>query len=100
MSEQIVSELMRQYVYRLAKGGHRADGRALDEPRKLTVQTGYVKTAEGSARLKLGGTEVLVGIKMAPGAPYPDTPRSGVLSTSVELIPMAKIGRASCRERV
>lgn len=89
MSEEIVSELMRQYVYRLAKGGHRADGRALDEPRKLTVQTGYVKTAEGSARLKLGGTEVLVGIKMAPGEPYPDTPRSGVLSTSVELIPMA-----------
>ncbi|MGQ0797539.1 MAG: exosome complex protein Rrp42 [Methanobacteriota archaeon] len=89
MSEEIVSELMRQYIYRLAKAGHRADGRALDEPRKLTVQKGYVKTAEGSARLKLGGTEVLVGIKMAPGEPYPDTPDTGVLSTSVELIPMA-----------
>ncbi|HKZ90138.1 MAG TPA: exosome complex protein Rrp42 [Thermoplasmata archaeon] len=89
MSEEIVSELMRQYVYRLAKAGQRADGRALAEPRPLSVQTGYVKTAEGSARVKFGTTEVLVGVKMAPGVPYPDTPNSGVLSTSVELIPMA-----------
>jgi exosome complex component RRP42 len=89
MSEEVVSELMREYVNRLAKVGQRTDGRALDEPRKLTVQTGFTKTAEGSARLRLGGTEVLVGIKMLPGQPYPDTPNSGVLSTSVELIPMA-----------
>lgn len=89
MSEQVVSELMRAYVYRLAKTGERADGRALDEPRKLTVQTGFAKTAEGSCRLQLGNTQVLVGIKMSLGEPYPDTPNTGVLSTSVELIPMA-----------
>ncbi len=89
MSEEIVSELMRDYVYRLAAGGQRADGRRLDEPRKLTIETGLIKTAEGSARVKLGNTEVLVGIKMSTGEPYPDTPNTGVLSTSVELIPMA-----------
>ena len=89
MSEEIISDLMRDYVYRLASSGQRADGRALDEPRKLTVETGFAKNAEGSARVKLGNTDLLVGVKMAVGTPYPDTPNTGVLSTSVELIPMA-----------
>lgn len=89
MTGEIVSELMRAYVYRLAKTGQRADGRALDEPRALSVETGFVKTAEGSCRVRLGNSQVLVGIKMSLGEPYPDTPNTGVLSTSVELIPMA-----------
>jgi len=67
----------------------RVDGRRLDEPRKVSVARSFVKTAEGSARVKLGNTDVLVGIKMSVGEPYPDTPNTGVLSTSVELIPMA-----------
>src|SRR5216117_1226464 len=89
MSEEIVSELMRAHVYRLASTGQRVDGRRLDEPRKLSVARTFVKTAEGSARVQLGNTDVLVGIKMSVGEPYPDTPNTGVLSTSVELIPMA-----------
>src|SRR5207302_997886 len=69
--------------------GQRVDGRRLDEPRKVSVARTFVKTAEGSARVKLGNTDVLIGIKMTVGEPYPDTPNTGVLSTSVELIPMA-----------
>src|SRR5439155_827010 len=83
------SELMRAHVYRLASTGQRVDGRVLDEPRKVAIQRSFVKTAEGSARVKLGNTDILVGIKMSVGEPYPDTPNTGVLSTSVELIPMA-----------
>ena len=89
MSEEIVSDLMRSHIYELAKRGERTDGRALDEPRKLTLERSYVGTAEGSARAKLGNSDVLVGIKMTVGTPYADTPNSGVLSTSLELIPMA-----------
>src|SRR3990172_4762453 len=89
MAEEVVSELMRAHVYRLASTGQRVDGRALDESRKVTLERGFVKTAEGSARVRLGNTDVLVGIKMSVGVPYADTPNSGVLSTSVELIPMA-----------
>ena len=86
---EIVSELMREHIYRMAAQGKRADGRARDEPRKLVVQKAYVSTAEGSARVQLGKTDVLVGVKMSVGAPYADTPNSGVLSTTAELIPLA-----------
>src|SRR5437879_4811957 len=89
VGEEIVSEWMRAHVYRLASTGQGVDGRVLDEPRKVAIQRSFVKTAEGSARVKLGNTDILVGIKMSVGEPYPDTPNTGVLSTSVELIPMA-----------
>lgn len=89
MSEAVVSDLMRAYVYRLAEKGERVDGRAFDEPRKITIQRSFVKTAQGSARVKLGNSDVLVGIKMSVGEPYPDTPNTGVLSTSVEMVPLA-----------
>src|SRR5256885_10263113 len=80
---------MREHINKLAASGKRSDGRAFDEPRALVVQKNYIQTAEGSARVQLGNTDVLVGIKMSVGEPYPDTPNTGVLSTSVELIPMA-----------
>src|SRR5207245_9295379 len=62
MSEEIVSELMRAHVYRLASTGQRLDGRALDEPRKVSLERAFVKTAEGSARVTLGHTDGLGGI--------------------------------------
>ncbi len=89
MSNEVISELMREHVVKLVASGRRGDGRSLEETRKLTIQKNYVKTAEGSARVRLGNTDVLVGVKISTGEPYPDTPNSGVLTTSCELIPMA-----------
>ncbi len=89
MTAEVISELMREHIHKLAASGTRSDGRAFDEPRKIVVEKNYVKTAEGSARVRLGNTDVLVGVKIDVGEPYPDTPNSGVLSTSAELVPMA-----------
>lgn len=89
MSSEVVSELLREAIVKLAASGRRTDGRRPDEVRPLKIQKRYVKTAEGSARVWLGNTDVLVGVKIGTGEPYPDTPNSGVLTTSAELIPMA-----------
>ena len=89
MTAEVISELMREHIARLAASGKRSDGRGFDEPRKLVVQKNYIKNAEGSARVQLGNTDVLVGVKIDVGEPYPDTPNQGVLSTSAELIPLA-----------
>lgn len=89
MTVEIVSELTRNHIHRLASNGKRADGRAPDEYRPLTVEKGYVENAEGSARICLGNTDVLIGIKMDIGEPYADSPNKGVLITAAELIPMA-----------
>ncbi len=86
---EVISELTRNHIHRLASAGKRADGRPPDEFRPLKIEKDFVKSAEGSARVHLGKTDVLVGVKMDQGEPYPDTPNKGVLITSAELIPMA-----------
>ncbi|MBU2442958.1 MAG: RNA-binding protein, partial [Nanoarchaeota archaeon] len=57
----------------------RIDGRKNDEFRKITVETGIISTAEGSARVTCGDTEVIVGVKLDIGKPYPDKLDEGVL---------------------
>lgn len=69
--------------------GKRFDGRKLDEFRDITIETGISKNAEGSARVKMGKTEVLVGIKMNASTPYPDSPDKGNLMVTAELLPLS-----------
>ena len=89
MSELVVSEIKRKYLHKLAQANKRIDGRAFDEYRPIKIETNFVKKAEGSAKVELGNTKVLVGVKLEVGEPYPDSPDCGVLTTNAELIPMA-----------
>lgn len=85
----VISEIKEDYIYKLVGQGKRIDGRRFDEYRKITVGNNIASTAEGSARVKFGDTDVLVGVKMDVGEPFPDTPDTGILSTNAELVPMA-----------
>ena len=89
MSDDIIAEIRRDYIYNLAKKGERVDGRAFDEYRQIEVETRLIDRAEGSAKVKIGNTQVLVGIKIQPGEPFPDTPDQGAIITNVELAPLA-----------
>jgi exosome complex component RRP42 len=86
---EVVHELTRSHIQRLAEAGKRIDGRGLEEHRPLTVEKGYIESAEGSARVHLGATDLLVGVKMELGSPYADRPDSGVLIVVAELRPGA-----------
>ena len=69
--------------------GLRFDKRKNDEYRKVTVEYGISNSAEGSARVKMGDTEVICGVKLEVGTPYPDTPDQGTIIVGAELIPLA-----------
>lgn len=69
--------------------GARFDGRKLDQYRELQVSLDVSNKAEGSARVKLGNTEVVVGVKLEVGTPYPDSLDKGNLMVSADLLPMA-----------
>ena len=81
----LTSERIQEYL----NEGKRFDGRGLDEFREITIETGISKNAEGSARVKVGKTEVLVGIKMDVGAPYPDSQDKGNLMVTAEFLPLS-----------
>ncbi len=89
MSKDVVADLKRDHIAKLLDKGMRTDGRKFDEMRLLRVDTNFIGSAEGSARVRLGSTEVVVGVKLILGEPFPDTPNTGVLTTNAELIPMA-----------
>ena len=69
--------------------GKRFDGRKLNEFRRLSIDQHISKKAEGSVRVKLGKTEVIVGVKMAVGEPYADSANQGNLMVTAELLPMS-----------
>ncbi len=89
MGEVVVLEIVRDHIHRLADHGKRIDGRGFDEVRPISIEKGLIGTAEGSARVKLGKTDVLVGVKVDIGEPFSDRPKDGVLLTGAELKPMA-----------
>ena len=81
---------MKEYIQQAVKKGKHIDGRELTSYRDpITIETGISKNAEGSARVKIGNTEVLAGIKMEIGEPYPDSPDEGTIIVTAELLALS-----------
>jgi len=78
-----------QYILNHIAKGMRIDGRKLDESRKIEIEVNPIGQAEGSARVSIGNTEVIAGVKMDVGEPFPDTPNEGVLIVNAEFSPLA-----------
>jgi exosome complex component RRP42 len=76
-------------IEQLIEKGKRLDGRGVGDYREIKIEQGLIERAEGSARVLLGKTEVLVGVKVETGTPFPDTPNEGVLTVNAELVPLA-----------
>ena len=81
--------IKKNYLQKLAEQNKRSDGRKFSDYRPVSIEPGVISKAEGSARVKIGNTQVVAGIKMVMGEPYPDTPDAGVMTTAAELIPLA-----------
>jgi exosome complex component RRP42 len=89
MSRAVISEIRKNHILELLSAGKRIDGRGPEDIREVSVATGVIESADGSAIARYGQTEVIVGVKIIPGTPFADTPGKGVLTTGAELIPMA-----------
>jgi len=85
----LLTHVRQRQIGQLIDTGKRLDGRNLTDYREFTIEEGLIERAEGSARIRLGKTEVLVGVKIATGEPFPDTPNDSVLTVNAELVPLA-----------
>ncbi len=83
--------ITKDYIKSLLDKGARIDGRKPDQYREpISVEYGVsAKSAEGSARVKIGDTEVIAGVKLDLGTPYPDRPDEGTIMVNVELLPLS-----------
>ncbi len=84
-----MNKIQRQYLANLASKNVRIDKRKTEDFRKIEIEKNPIENAEGSARVRLGKTDVLVGVKMGIGEPFSDRPNEGVLMTGAEFSPLA-----------
>ncbi len=89
MSGMETSNLTKETLKRMFAENKRFDSRGLTDFRDFSVTYNVSNKAEGSARVRMGKTEVVVGIKMQMGEPYPDSPEKGNLAVSADLLPLA-----------
>ncbi|EHA98639.1 Exosome complex exonuclease RRP42 [Heterocephalus glaber] len=62
----------------------RVDGRSCEDYRCAEVETGVVSNTSGSARVQLGHTDILVGVKAEMGTPKLEKPDEGYLEFFVD----------------
>src|SRR3989338_1863065 len=84
-SSNLTKDRIKQYLAE----GKRFDNRKVDEFRDIKVECCLSKKAEGSAKVKIGKTEVWVGVKLDVGEPYPDSPDKGNMMVTCELLPLS-----------
>jgi exosome complex component RRP42 len=85
----LITRVRLKQIEQLIEKGKRLDERGLLDHRQIQIEEGLIERAEGSAKVLLGKTEVLVGVKIETGEPFPDTPNEGVLTVNAELVPLA-----------
>jgi len=83
-----IPNINKKQIASLLKDGKRSDGRGLFDFRDIEIETGISNNAEGSARVRLGKTEVIVGVKMGVQEPYSDHPDQGTLMVGMEFNPI------------
>jgi len=85
----MVARIKQKRIAELISKEMRLDGRGIKDYREVNLEMGVVERAEGSARVRLGKTEVMVGTKIEVGEPFSDVPDQGVLTVNAELVPLA-----------
>jgi len=81
--------LTKKRIHDYLIAGKRFDNRGLLEHRNIEIETNISKNAEGSARVRFGKTEVVAGVKLDVGEPYPDHEEEGTMITTMELLPLS-----------
>ena len=89
MSSMETSNLTISMLRQMFESGKRFDKRGLLDLREISLDGEVSNKAEGSARVRLGKTEVIAGVKLMLGEPYPDSLDKGNLVVSGDLLPLA-----------
>jgi exosome complex component RRP42 len=85
----VVEYLRRTQMVDLLSKGKRLDGRGLNDYRKIIIETNVIEKANGSAKVSIGNSQVVAGVKIETGTPFPDTPNKGLLVVNSEVLPLS-----------
>mmetsp|Transcript_7851 Transcript_7851/g.23712 ORF Transcript_7851/g.23712 Transcript_7851/m.23712 type:complete len:170 (-) Transcript_7851:11-520(-) len=86
-----VSKGETEYIVDGAAANLRGDGRSVLEFRQVVLETGIIQSASGSARARIGNTDVIAGVKAELGEPGDPATDEGTLNFSVECSSVASM---------
>lgn len=89
IKEMVMQKMQTEVMCDLLDRGERLDGRDFEEYREIKIQKNPIATADGSAYVKIGNTQVLAAVKFDVVAPFPDRPKEGALIMNAEHLPVA-----------
>uniref|UniRef100_H2ZE95 Exosome component 7 n=1 Tax=Ciona savignyi TaxID=51511 RepID=H2ZE95_CIOSA len=89
MAKVILGDSEKWFIIHGIQDDLRNDGRSCDDYRHIEVETGVISNTHGSSRLRLGNTEVMVGVKVELGTPDPHSPNDGLIHFHVDCSPNA-----------
>ncbi|XP_011496199.1 PREDICTED: exosome complex exonuclease RRP42 isoform X2 [Ceratosolen solmsi marchali] len=84
MAEIPLSLAEKTFILHGIDADFRNDGRSRTHYRCMELETKLMDQVHGSARLRIGNTDVLVGVKVEIDTPYPDSPGDGKLEFFVD----------------
>ncbi|MCS7111783.1 MAG: exosome complex protein Rrp42 [Sulfolobales archaeon] len=85
----LVPKIKYSAILNVVSKGFHVDRRPIMEYRQINIVHNVAPNADASVLLKLGNTQILAGIKLEIGQPFPDNPDEGVLIVNAEYIPAA-----------
>ncbi len=84
MGRYIIPKINKKRITEILEEGKRLDGRGPFDSRDIEIETNISNQAEGSARVRIGKTEVIVGVKIGTQEPYPDHDDEGTMMVGME----------------
>ena len=85
-----MNQELRTHIIEMLDKDIRLDGRkALEYRKPIKVEYDISKSAEGSAKIQIGETILMAGVKMSVDPPYPDSPDEGCFMVNAELLPLS-----------
>lgn len=84
MANILLSDAEKTFILHGVEDDLRCDGRSRSDYRPIEIETGVVTHANGSCRIRLANTDVLVAVKSEVDVPHMDKPEEGKITFFVD----------------
>lgn len=89
MAVAILGDAEKRFIIHGIQDDLRNDGRGCEDYRHLDLEVGLVSNTHGSSRLRIGNTELLVGVKLDLDKPQANLPNQGLVDFNIDCSPNA-----------
>ena len=84
MAQIVLSEGEKLFIVHSVQDDCRVDGRRCHDARRMQLETNVTANCQGSSHVRIGSTDLLIGVKVQVEEPNPDKPDQGRVEFSAD----------------